>query len=232
MTDELSLRDLDPQEPFVRPTAARARQLSHDDLAEFRDQLHLPEFSVAASIAEIDVWLRQLDAAVDAGEIDPRPSWVIERDEEREAIAARVVELLATSLDARPSLIIEREEEREAIATRVAELLSTKSTPAPAPGPVKIITMTEDELRDLLAGAAGAPKSPHVGLLTKAAAAEALGISESTLDRMRREPGFPEHHAGDDPRFDLEATKRFMASRKKKAGDKRADLRLVKKGGK
>ena len=45
--------------------------------------------------------------------------------------------------------------------------------------------------------------------------AAAVGVSLRTLDRLRRQKGFPELKVGSAPRFELGAVKRWLATRKR-----------------
>ena len=75
--------------------------LSHACLLELRDRLHMPEgFMIAAGADQLGRWLDQLDAAIDAGKVDQRPSSDIEEAER----AARVASLVLARL---PSLLVE-----------------------------------------------------------------------------------------------------------------------------
>lgn len=74
---------------------AAPQLLSREALADFRDSLHEPSASYVGSSADIDAWLAQLDAAIDAGEIDGRPSWEIDANREAERVASLVLARLA-----------------------------------------------------------------------------------------------------------------------------------------
>jgi hypothetical protein len=63
-------------------------------LLELRDLMHQPSAMFAASSAELDLWLRQLDEAIDSGEIDPRPSWELEAEREAQRVAKFVLAAL------------------------------------------------------------------------------------------------------------------------------------------
>ncbi|MBE7480224.1 MAG: hypothetical protein HS104_09600 [Polyangiaceae bacterium] len=100
-----------------------------------------------------------------------------------------------------------------------------------------LVTMTRAELRELVRGEvdsalaealAGARKPP--ALLSRAALADALGISLPTVDRMRREQGFPQWGVvGEAPRFELAAVLGWLRRRGDAGGDEPA-LRVVKGG--
>lgn len=85
------------QGPPVGQKYSEPAPLSHAALLEFRDSLHEDSVVYAASGAEIDLWLAQLDEAIDVGEVDPRPSWEIAAAEERE----RLAEIVVAKMDAR-----------------------------------------------------------------------------------------------------------------------------------
>lgn len=106
-----------------------------------------------------------------------------------------------------------------------------------APDDSMVVTLTVTELRELvrsevdsaLAEAlAGARKPP--ALLSRAALADALGISLPTVDRMRREQGFPKVRVGDVHKFELAAVLAWLRRRGDAGGDEPA-LRVVKGGG-
>ncbi len=67
-----------------------------------------------------------------------------------------------------------------------------------------------------IASAALAPSNVTVAeirFLKRAELGRALNISVATLDRMRREPGFPQEVAGAHARFDLTAVRSWLRAR-------------------
>lgn len=104
----------DATTPPTSSPPAEHRPLDHAALLELRDLLHLPEFSVAAGLDEIDAWLQQLDIAIDRREIDPRPSWVLQEEAEADRLAAKVAEKLG------PVLAVSADEVAAAVASRLA----------------------------------------------------------------------------------------------------------------
>lgn len=100
-----------------------------------------------------------------------------------------------------------------------------------APNDSMVVQLTVAELRQLVrtevAAAIGdAQQAPP--LLQRAELAQALGVSMPTLDRLRRESGFPELLVGDAPRFERAAVLAWLR-RRSEGGDEPA-LRVVKGG--
>lgn len=90
-----------PSAPAPAPQPVVPKPLCRQGLEEFRDSQHESSCLFAASIAEIDLWTRQLYDAIDSGQLDPRPSWEIHAAEDAQRVAALVIaELRATTKNA------------------------------------------------------------------------------------------------------------------------------------
>lgn len=105
--------------PLPDPPASEPREptrLGPVALLEFRDSMHEDSVVYAATGAEIDLWLAQLDEAIDAGQIDPRPSWELQAENEAQRVAAIVLARLAPSI---PPPVVGTETPADAARTAV-----------------------------------------------------------------------------------------------------------------
>jgi hypothetical protein len=84
---------------------------------------------------------------------------------------------------------------------------------------VQLVTVTAEELATLVRNAVAdalaehEPTSDRPALLDRVALARALGVSASTVDRLRSE-GCPSIRIGDVPRFELDAVLAWLRERK------------------